>query len=95
MREQGLFTLEEAVRRMTTLPAAQFGLVDRGKISVGSYADLVLFNPETVIDRATFEAPSQTAEGIWKEGATTGARPGLALRRQSLGPMGLNPSVDR
>ena len=105
VRELGLLSLEEAVRRMTTLPAAQFGLVDRGKISVGSYADLVLFNPETVIDRATFEAPSQTAEGIdlvmvngriiWKEGAPTGARPGLALRRQSLGPMGLNPSVGR
>jgi len=101
-RERGLFTLEEAVRRMTSLPAAQFGISDRGKISVGSYADLVLFNPETVIDRATFDTPFEAADGIdlvmvngrviWKDGYATGARPGLALRRQELGPMGLSPS---
>ena len=99
-REHGLFTLEEAVRRMTSLPAAQFGLMERGRLNVGSYADLVLFNQKTVIDCATFEAPTQAAEGIdlvmvngrtvWENGAATGARPGLALRRQSLGQMGSN-----
>ena len=103
-REQGLFTLEEAVRRMTSLPAAQFGLTERGELNVGSYADLVLFNQKTVIDCATFEAPTQAAEGIdlvmvngravWENGAATGARPGLALRRQSLGQMGSNTTSD-
>ena len=102
-RNQALFTIEEAVRRMTSVPAAQFGIVDRGKISVGSFADLVLFNPETVIDRATFETPLETAEGIdlvmvngrtiWEDGTATGARPGVALRRQQLGTMGLTPKV--
>ena len=100
-RDQGLFTIEEAVRKMTSVPAAQFGITDRGKIRVGSFADLVLLNPETVIDRANFETPLKTAEGIdlvmvngrtiWESGHPTGTRPGLALRRQQLGTMGLNP----
>ena len=99
VREQQLFPLEEAIRRMTSLPAAQFGLKDRGKISAGFFADLVLFNPDTVIDRATFGAPTEPAEGIdlvfvngravWEDGESTGARPGIALRRQTLASMGL------
>lgn len=98
VRDAKLFTLEEGVRRMTSLPAAQFGLKDRGMLRPGAYADLVLFDPDTIADRATFEQPKTPAAGIvrvmvngrtvWREGAATGERPGRALRRSSLGPMG-------
>ena len=63
-REEKLFPLEEAVRRMTGLPAQQFRLSNRGRIAVGAYADLTIFDPATVIDRATFEAPMTPAAGI-------------------------------
>ena len=95
VREVGLFSLEEGVRRMTSLPAAQFGLDGRGILRPGAYADLVLFDPDTVADRATFEHPVQPAAGIelvmvnarvvWRNGAATGARPGRALRLADLG----------
>ena len=91
-RDIGLFTLEEAIRRMTGLPARQFGLKNRGMLQPGAYADLVLFDPATIIDRATFENPLQTAAGIeqvwvngrrvWADGESTGTRPGRVLRRQ-------------
>ncbi|MFQ5775171.1 MAG: amidohydrolase family protein [Kiloniellaceae bacterium] len=94
VREVGLFGLEEAVRKMTSLSAARFGLKGRGVIREGSYADLVVFDPDTVIDTATFEDPKRPAKGIemvlvngrtvWQGGAHTGARPGRALRRQDL-----------
>jgi N-acyl-D-amino-acid deacylase len=93
-RDVGLFSLEEAVRKMTSLSARQFGLKDRGVLREGAYADLVLFDPATVLDRATFEDPKQPAAGIeavwvngrtvWENGAHTGTRPGRALRRQDL-----------
>ncbi len=93
-RDEGLFPLEEAVRKMSALPAATFGLVDRGRLAPGFAADLVLFDPASVIDRATFADPKQPAAGIaevwvngrsvWREGAPTGARPGRAIRRQEL-----------
>lgn len=102
-RDTALFSLEEAVRRMTSLPAARFGLTDRGVIGQGAFADLVLFDPDTVIDRATFENPTQPAAGIemvmvngrviWRDGESTGARPGRALRRQDLGPLGAEPAA--
>ncbi|MGH9343646.1 MAG: amidohydrolase family protein, partial [Terriglobia bacterium] len=80
-----------AVHRMTGMPAAKFNLNGRGTIAVGAYADLVLFDPATIIDTATYEAPQQYPLGIRhvfvngtavvREGRHTGARPGLALRR--------------
>jgi N-acyl-D-amino-acid deacylase len=97
-RDVKLFTLEEAVRRMTALSAAQFGLTERGVLRAGAYADLVLFDPATIADAATFEKPKTPATGIaevfvngrsvWKDGRATGNRPGRALRRQQLGVMG-------
>jgi N-acyl-D-amino-acid deacylase len=91
-REVGLFALEEAVRKMTGLSAARFGLTDRGVLAEGAYADITVFDPETVIDRATFTEPMLPAAGIahvfvngrlvWSDGKPTGDRPGRALRRQ-------------
>ena len=91
-RDLGIFSLEEAVRRMTGLPAAEFGLKDRGTIAPGYFADLVLFDPATIVDRADFGSPKQPAAGIdqvlvngepvWRDGSTTGRRPGRAIRLQ-------------
>ena len=88
-RELRLLTLEDAVRRMTGLSAARFGLADRGEVRAGAYADLVVFDAETVADRATFEAPTLPAAGIdlvmvngavIREGSrVTGNRPGRVL----------------
>ncbi len=90
-RDEGVLSLAEAVRRMTGLPAGEFGLRKRGLLRVGHYADLVLFDPATIADRATFDEPKLAAAGIgevivngetaWRHGAATGARPGRALRR--------------
>ena len=93
-REVGLFSLETAVRKMTGLSAARFGLTGRGIIAAGAYADVTVFDPEAVIDRATFAEPTVPAAGIehvfvngalvWSEGKPTGARAGRALRRPQL-----------
>ena len=93
-RDLGLIPLEDAVHRMTGLPAAVFGLAGRGTVREGNHADLVVFDADTVIDRADFENPTTPADGIeavfvngqavWRDGAATGARPGTALRRQTL-----------
>jgi len=64
VRDRKLFSLEAAVRKMTSIPAARFGLIDRGEVREGAVADLVLFNPETVADRATYEHPHQLSTGI-------------------------------
>lgn len=63
-RDLGLFTMEEAIRRMTQLPAQIFGLADRGVIRRGAAADLVVFNPQTVVDTATYEEPTNRPRGI-------------------------------
>ncbi len=91
VRERGLLRFEDAVRRMTSLSAAKLGLQDRGLLRPGFYADLTLFDPERVIDRATYENPFQYSDGIeyvivngqlvLDRGKHTGARPGKALRR--------------
>ena len=87
-RDRQWFTLEDAVRRMTSVAAQRFGLATRGLVRPGMVADLVLFE-ETVEDRATFDEPSQVPAGItdvWvagqpvvRQGKTTGARPGKVL----------------
>ncbi len=90
-RERGLLGLEEAVRRMTAVPARVYGLPDRGLVREGAVADLVLFDPERVIDRASYEHPCEPAAGIeavivagepaWRAGQPTGARKGRVLQR--------------
>jgi N-acyl-D-amino-acid deacylase len=84
--------MEEAVHRMTSLAAAQFGFVDRGVVRPGAYADLVVFDAERVIDRATYDEPERLSEGIvlvmvngipvWRDGVATGERPGRIVRRE-------------
>jgi len=63
-RDKKLFTLAEAVRRMTTLSADHFGLKQRGRIALNCWADLVVFDPATISDQATFASPKQAATGI-------------------------------
>ena len=90
-RERQIFGLETAVRKMTSMPADQAGLLDRGRIARGRKADLVAFNAASVRDLATFEEPQKYPEGIAhvlvngafvvENGAATGARPGRVLRK--------------
>ncbi len=91
VREQKVLTLEDAVRRMTSLAAAHVGLTRRGTIAPGAFADLVLFDPATVTDNATPAAPHQVSTGVegvwvngravWRAGKTTGAHPGRVISR--------------
>ena len=64
MREQALLTWEEAIQKMTGLPAARLGLHGRGSVREGSYADLVIFDPDSITDTATYDKPHQYPEGI-------------------------------
>ena len=64
MRDEKVFELNEAVRRMTSLAASQFNIPRRGILREGFYADVVVFDPATIIDRATFEKPHQYPVGI-------------------------------
>jgi N-acyl-D-amino-acid deacylase len=91
VREKQLIGLEEAVRKMTSAPAARLGLADRGMIRDDYMADLVVFEPETVASRATYDEPRRFPVGIEhvivngipvvRDGTHTGALPGRALRR--------------
>jgi N-acyl-D-amino-acid deacylase len=93
----GLFPLETAVHKMTGLTARNFGLRDRGVLVEGAHADLVLFDPDSVDEAATYAAPVAPARGIetvivngavvWRDGRPTGARPGQVLGR-SVAPSG-------
>ncbi len=91
VRQEGVLSLEEAVRKMTSLPARRFGLRERGEVRPGYYADLLLFEPAAVRDVATFQEPRRYPEGIRhvivngqlvvEEGRHTGASAGRVLRR--------------
>jgi N-acyl-D-amino-acid deacylase len=91
-RDVGLFPLETAVWKMTGLTARNFGLHERGSLKVGHHADIVVFDAATVRDVATYESPTQAAEGIiavivngevtWQSGAHTGARSGQVITRK-------------
>ncbi len=94
VREKHWLTLPEAIRKMTSLPAKRLNWPDRGLIREGAFADLVLFNPDTVIDNATFSHPFTLSTGIekvfvngvlvWDAGKPTGARPGLILGQKGV-----------
>ena len=93
-RDLKLFPLEDAVRRMTSYSAQRFRLAKRGEIKAGYYADICIFDPATVIDAATFEAPMLPAKGIdtvlcngaiaWRDGKPGGGRSGRVLKLQDM-----------
>mgnify|MGYP003308192496 CR=1 FL=1 len=92
VREEGILRLEEAVRKMTAIPAQRLGIRDRGVLRDGMKADIVVFDPDRVQAKSTFEQPKQYPEGIdyvavngklvVDHGQHTGALPGRALRSQ-------------
>ncbi len=98
VREENLISPEEAVRRLTSLPAQNLGLKKRGALKPGNYADAVVFDPVTIRDHATFDEPHQFSTGVlhvWvndvqvlKHGEHTGAKPGRVVRKAKgkLGP---------
>ena len=96
VREHKLFSLEEAVRRMTSLPAANLRLEKRGSLKTGNFADVVVFDPATIQDKATFENPHQYALGmrhvfvnghaVLHDGDHTGAKPGRVVRGSGYKP---------
>lgn len=93
VRDTGAITLTDAVRKLTALPAAIIGAVDRGRIAPGMRADLAIFDPAAIRDHATFEAPTRMPEGMrhvlvngavaLADGKATGARAGAVLRRDA------------
>ncbi len=90
VRDENVISLQEAIRRLTSLPAANIGILDRGELREGFYADIVVFDPERVIDHATFEDSHQYATGVLHvfvngeqvldNGKHTGATPGRVVR---------------
>lgn len=95
-RDERFFSLENAVHKMTGLTALEFGFRERGFLREGYFADVTLFDPATIIDRATFEKPIALSDGIefvivngtvvWEDRKSTGARPGRVLTRSSTQP---------
>jgi N-acyl-D-amino-acid deacylase len=89
VRDEGVLTLPDAIRRMTSLPATALGLSGRGKLAPGYFADVVVFDPATITDRATFDNPHQLSAGVTEvlvngqvtiaDGQFTGTLPGRAL----------------
>lgn len=94
VREEGVLTLEEAIRKMTSLPAWRIGQPERGRIAEGLIADLVVFDPAKIADRATFVEPHHFAIGVShvlvagepviRSGSLTGSKPGRVLRRETV-----------
>ena len=92
VRERRVITLEDAIRKMTSFPAARLGITDLGVLRPGFKADVVIFDPATVRDRATYEQPHQHSEGfslvivngqiVFEKGAMTESRPGRVLRKK-------------
>jgi N-acyl-D-amino-acid deacylase len=92
VRDEKLVPLAEAVRRMTSLPASNLGIAQRGLLKKGNFADVVVFDPQTIQDHATFDKPMQYAtgvSGVWvngvaviRDGEHTGAKPGRVVRRE-------------
>jgi N-acyl-D-amino-acid deacylase len=90
VREERIIPLEEAIRKLTLQPATNIGIVDRGALRIGYYADIVVFDPATIADRATFERPHQYSVGVrdvfvngvqvLADGEHTGAKPGRFVR---------------
>jgi len=90
VREEKIISLQEAIRRMTSLPAANIGVFERGELREGYFADIVVFDPERITDNATFEEPHQSATGmvhvfingeqVLRNGKHTGAKPGRVVR---------------
>jgi N-acyl-D-amino-acid deacylase len=93
VREERVISLPEAIRRLTALPAQNLGIADRGSLKPGAFADIAVFDPETIADHATFEKPMQYATGVvhvfvngvqvLREGEHTGAKPGAVVRRSA------------
>ena len=91
VREENLLTLEDAIRKFTSLPAGRMRFADRGVLKAGMWADVVVFDPEAVRDLATFDEPNQLSEGmrfvlvngvpVIEEGKMTNALPGKVLTR--------------
>jgi dihydroorotase/N-acyl-D-amino-acid deacylase len=92
VRDEHVLTLEDAVRKMSSAVATRLAIPDRGVLEPGMYADIVVFDLNTIIDRATFEQPKQLSSGVryvwvngtlvWHDGVHTGAKPGRILRGQ-------------
>lgn len=90
VRDEGIITLHEGIRRLTSLPAANLKIRNRGSLKVDNYADIVVFNPDNIKDNATYDKPHQYATGVdhvfvngvqvLKDGNHTGAKPGKVVR---------------
>lgn len=95
VREERVLPLEDAIRKMSSAVATRLSIHDRGVLKTGMFADIVVLDPNTIIDRATFEQPRQLSSGVryvwvngtlvWRDGVHTGARPGRIVRGPGYG----------